>query len=277
MAPDWQSLRRLVRHHSLTFYLGSLLLPKEERRGAWAVYAACRLGDEAVDGPGASPEALERWWEGIERAYGARPQADWEKALAWALERWPIPKEAFAHMREGFLTDLSPVRFQRQEELMAYCYQVGGTVGRMMVAILGGGPEAEGRAILLGQAMQLTNILRDVGEDLQRGRVYLPQALLARFGVEVEDLQARRPTPGYRALMGYLEEQARALYQEGLKGLGLLRVGKGAVALAALQYQAILDKLRLCDYDNLRRRTSLTSWERAGLLPKALRMALRGT
>ncbi|WP_117236803.1 phytoene/squalene synthase family protein [Thermus sediminis] len=270
MEPDWKELSRTIQVHSTTFYLGSLLFPAEARKGAWAVYAACRLGDEAVDGEGGGMEALEAWWEGVERAYGGRPKETWEKGLAWALERWPIPFDAFLHMKEGFLTDLGPVRLKTEGELLTYCYQVAGTVGRMMAPIAGGGKEAEAKAILLGQAMQLTNILRDVGEDLGRDRLYLPQDLLEAYGVRLEDLLEGRVTPGYRALMAYLEGKARAFYREGLEGLRLLKVGQAAIALAALQYQGILDKLRLLGYDNLRHRAHLRAWERIKLLPRAL-------
>lgn len=276
MEPDWKTLIRVLRDRSATFYFGSLLFPREERKGVWAVYAACRLGDEAVDGPGGGRKALEAWWQGVERAFRGTPLAEWERGLAWALDRWPVPREAFAHMREGFILDLRPVRMQTEAELMRYCYQVGGTVGRMISPIAGGGEEVEEKAILLGQAMQLTNILRDVGEDLARDRVYLPAELLEGFGVELAHLQSGRITPEYRRLMAYLEERARALYREGLKGLGGLRVGKAAIALAALQYQAILDKLRLSGYDNLRRRAHLKPWERLGLIPRALWVSRTG-
>jgi phytoene synthase len=270
MEPDWNALSRVIRAHSATFYLGSRLFPPEARKGAWAVYAACRLGDEAVDGEGGGEEALEAWWEGVERAYAGRPRENWERGLTWALERWPIPFEAFAHMKEGFLTDLGPVRLKTEEELFTYCYRVAGTVGRMMAPIAGGALEAEAKAIRLGQAMQLTNILRDVGEDLARDRLYLPLDLLEAYGVKLEDLQEGSITPGYRALMAHLEAKARALYREGLEGLRHLQVGRAAIALAALQYQGILDKLRLQGYDNLRRRAHLKPWERLLLLPKAL-------
>ncbi|GAA6733041.1 phytoene/squalene synthase family protein [Thermus oshimai] len=272
MEPDWKALARVVRVHSATFYWGSLLFPKEERKGAWAVYAACRLGDDAVD-RGGGERALEAWWKGVERAYGGRPEAAWERGLAWALERWAIPLEAFAHMREGFLTDLGPVRLETEEELLLYCYRVAGTVGRMMAPIAGGGKEVEEKAVRLGQAMQLTNILRDVGEDLGMDRVYLPRELLERFGVDLADLRRGRVTPQYRALLQHLEAKARALYREGLSGLKGLRVGRAAVALAALQYQGILDKLRLQGYDNLSQRAHLRPWERLRLFPKAFALA----
>jgi phytoene synthase len=276
MEPDWKALAGLVRCYSATFFLGSLLFPKEARKGAWAVYAACRVGDEAVDGEAAGREALDAWWAGVERAYGGRPRADWERGLAWALERWPIPLEAFRDMREGFLTDLGPVRFQKEEELLLYCSRVAGTVGRMILPIAGGARELEEQAVSLGQAMQLTNILRDVGEDLTQSRLYLPLDLLRRYGVREEDLLQGRLGPEYRALMAHLEALARSLYRKGLTGLKGLRVGRGAIALAALQYQAILDKLRLSGYDNLRRRAHLKPWERLKLLPRAYFLGWRG-
>ncbi|RDI95124.1 phytoene/squalene synthase family protein [Meiothermus sp. QL-1] len=270
MKPNWQAVSAVIRRHSATFYYGSLLFRGEARRGAWAVYAACRVGDDAVD-ESPYPEAeLAAWWAGIERAYAGTPWKDWEVALAWALERWPIPKQAFADMREGFQTDLGLVRLETLAELYTYCYRVAGTVGLMIAPIGGAGPEGREAAVRLGQAMQLTNCLRDVGEDLGRGRVYLPAELMRKHGVALEELYQGRVTPRYVRLMRELAEEARRLYREGLAGLEYLRNGRGAVALAALQYQGILDKLELLGWDNLSRRASLSPYERALLLPKAL-------
>ncbi len=270
MEPNWQAISAIIRRHSATFYYGSLLFQGEARKGAWAVYAACRTGDDAVD-ESARPQAdLEAWWAGIERAYGGAPKKDWELALAWALERWAIPRQAFADMYQGFLTDLGPVRLERMEELYTYCYRVAGTVGLMIAPIGGAGPQGLGAAVKLGQAMQLTNCLRDVGEDLALGRVYLPAERMRWYGVRLEDLQAGRITSGYVALMRELAAEARRLYREGLSGLRYLRTGRGAVALAALQYQGILDKLELNGWDNLSRRAALSGLERVMLLPRAL-------
>ncbi|WP_027891330.1 phytoene/squalene synthase family protein [Calidithermus chliarophilus] len=272
MEPNWTEVSAIIRRHSATFYLGSLLFRGEARKGAWAVYAACRLGDDAVDESPDPRADLERWWQGLGRAYAREPQAEWERALSWALERWEIPREAFADMHQGFAADLGAVRLQSSAELMNYCYQVAGTVGRMIAPIGGAGPEAEEAAVKLGQAMQLTNCLRDVGEDLALGRVYLPAELLLRYGVALEDLRHGRVTPAYAALMGELAKEARRLYREGLRGLRHLRNGRAAVALAALQYQSILDKLEHNGWDNLSRRAALSPYERFKLLPKALWM-----
>lgn len=270
MEPNWQAVSEIIRRHSATFYYGSLLFWGEARKGAWAVYAACRIGDDAVD-ESVNPLAdMSEWWAGIERAYAGVPREDWEMALTWALERWDIPKQAFADMKEGFLADLNPVRLEALEELYTYCYRVAGTVGLMIAPIGGAGEVGRDAAIKLGQAMQLTNCLRDVGEDLALGRVYLPAELMHKHGVSIEELRQGYISPRYVALMRELAQEARRLYREGLAGLKYLQTGRGAVALAALQYQGILDKLELNDWDNLSRRASLSTYERVLLLPKAI-------
>ncbi|PZA08820.1 MULTISPECIES: phytoene/squalene synthase family protein [unclassified Meiothermus] len=275
MEPDWKAIAATIRHHSATFYYGSLLFRGAARKGVWAVYAACRTGDDAVDESSDPEGELERWWEGIERAYRAQPQEEWEKGLAWAFERWPIPQAAFADMHRGFLDDLRPMRPQNLEELLLYCYRVAGTVGRMIAPIAGvwpGAGGAEEAAVKLGQAMQLTNCLRDVGEDLAIGRVYLPADLMDRHGVSLEDLYSGRIRQPYIGLMQELAAAARRLYREGLKGLPYLRQGRAAIALAALQYEGILDKLERSGWNNLSGRASLRAYERLLLVPRALWM-----
>jgi len=269
MEPNWQAVSEIIRRHSATFYYGSLLV-----KGAWAIYAACRIGDDAVD-ESANPLAdLNAWWAGVERAYAGAPREDWEVALAWTLQRWDIPKQAFADMKEGFLTDLRPVHLENMDELYTYCYRVAGTVG-LMIAPIGGADQAgHEAAIKLGQAMQLTNCLRDVGEDLALGRVYLPADLMHKHDVRVEDLRRGCISPRYVGLMRELAADAHRLYREGLGGLKHLRIGRGAIALASLQYQGILDKLEQGGWDNLSRRASLSTYERVMLLPKAI--CLRG-
>lgn len=270
MEPDWKAVSSIIRRHSATFYYGSLLFRGEARKGAWAVYSACRVGDDAVDQSTDALRDLDVWWSGIERAYAGAPEQGWEEGLAWALERWEIPLHAFRDMRQGFLTDLSLGHLETLDELYAYCYQVAGTVGLMIAPIGGAGPEGHQAAIRLGQAMQLTNCLRDVGEDLALGRVYLPAELMRKHGVGLEDLRQGRVTGQYVALMRELAREARGFYRDGLRGLRHLENGRGAVALAALQYQGILDKLELRGWDNLNSRASLSGLERVMLLPRAI-------
>ncbi len=270
MEPNWQAVSEVIRSHSATFYYGTLLFRGDARKGAWAVYAACRIGDDAVDESATPLADLERWWSGIERAYSATPREDWEVGLSWALERWDIPQQAFTDMRAGFLTDLGSVRLENVEQLYTYCYQVAGTVGLMIAPIAGSDPAGHESAIKLGQAMQLTNCLRDVGEDLALGRVYLPTELMHKHDVSLEDLRNGYVSPRYVGMMRELAGDARRLYREGLVGLKYLNNGRAAIALAGLQYQGILDKLELHGWNNLTHRASLSTYERVMLLPKAI-------
>lgn len=274
MEPNWQAVSEIIRRHSTTFYFGSLLLRGEARKGAWAVYAACRTGDDAVDESSSPLADLNEWWAGIERAYTGVPKEDWEVALAWALQRWDIPKQAFVEMKTGFLSDLNQVRMETLDELYAYCYQVAGTVSLMIAPIGGVGEAGRSAAIKLCQAIQLTNCLRDVGQDLSLGRVYLPAELMRKHDVSIEDLRQGCISPRYVGLMRELATDARKLYREGLGVLKYLKTGRGTIAWASLQYQGVLDKLEQSGWDNFSRRASLSVLERVMLLPKAI--SLRG-
>ena len=269
---------RTTARHSSTFHLGARLFRGDRRRAVVSVYAACRMGDDAVDeasGPQDARARLDAWWEAIERAYDGVPRDDAaiEVALTWAVRRFPIPRAAFAALRDGFETDLRGARFERHEELMTYAYQVAGVVGLLIAPIAGyrGGASTLKRAVALGQAMQLTNVLRDVGEDLRRGRCYLPAATLERHGVTLDDLRAGRVTPAYVALLDELAADARHLYREGWRGIASLSGGAApAVAVAAWNYEAILRKIVQNGHDNLGRRAHLRPDERMTTIPRAL-------
>lgn len=269
---------RLTREHSSTFYLGSSFFLPTERQAVRVVYAACRIGDDAVDestSPDEARAALERWWGGIERAYAGVPRRHepLELALTWVLERYNVPQHAFDELYLGFATDLAFAPFKTLDELMVYCRRVAGVVGLMIAPIAGyrGGEKTLLDAVALGQAMQLTNVLRDVGEDLVRGRCYLPQALLAKHGVELAELRAGLVTAGYVALIQDLAHLARRLYRLGWQSIPKLHgVASTAVGLAALNYEAILDKLERNGYDNLSRRAHLKGLERLALIPRAV-------
>lgn len=267
----------LTRRHSSTFYLGSRLFGTHKRLAVSAVYAACRTGDDAVDeahGPADAEARLAAWWAGIERAYQGSPEpsAASEVGLAWVLERHAVPLAAFDELRLGFESDLARVRIESTDELLIYCRRVAGVVGLMIAPIAGydGGDRTLRAAVALGEAMQLTNILRDVGEDLRRDRCYLPVELLATHGVEIDALRAGIVTPGYVELVEEIAGLADGLYREGWTGIPRLHgVAGTAVGVAALNYQAILRKLRQNRYDNLTRRAHLRPIERIALIPRA--------
>ncbi len=275
---------RLTREHSSTFYLGSGLFPREQRRAVHVVYAVCRSGDDAVDEAATPEEAqrrLEAWWQGVQRAYLGAPDGGsaTELGLTWILERHDVPFAAFAELHLGLCSDVHPRQVQDLDELMLYCRRVAGVVGWLVAPIAGysGGERTLEQALALGQAMQLTNILRDVGEDLAAGRCYLPAELMARFGVAVEDLEAGRVSEGYVALLEELAALAHALYREGWQGIPKLSCpARTAVGVAALNYEAIVAKLRQNGYDNLTRRAHLRPLERLALIPRAVYACGRG-
>jgi 15-cis-phytoene synthase len=267
----------LTKRHSSTFFLGSAFFRGDRRRAVTAVYAACRVGDDAVDD---APDAvqgrarLESWWRGVERAYAGRPDDEaFEIALAWTLERFDLPRTAFEELRLGLSTDLGRVDLQSVDDLLVYCRRVAGVVGWLIAPIAGyrGGDETLAAALALGQAMQLTNVLRDVGEDLAMGRCYLPRELRDRHGVDLEELRSGTVTPGYVDLLEDLATRTDALYREGWRGIPRLHgMASVAVGVAALNYEAIVQKLRQNQYDNLNRRAFLRPHERLALIPRAV-------
>lgn len=270
-----EKCRVLTQQHSKTFYFGSRFFPPSQREAVWAVYAACRTGDDIVDEL-ALEEAqiqLERWWNEIERAYLQDCNAPDAvvQALNWAVLGFDIPLEAFHELYLGLQMDLEGYAYQTIADLELYCRRVAGVVGWLVAPICGysGGPETLERALIMGKAMQLTNILRDVGEDLERGRIYLPADKMAQFGVCVETLHQGHVTPEYRALMQDLIGLARQWYAEGSLGIPKLRGGgRLAVAVAARAYAGILDSLEANDYDNFSKRAYVSGRKKLILIPQ---------
>jgi 15-cis-phytoene synthase len=269
--------RELTRHHSKTFYFGSRFFPLQQRQAVWAVYAACRVGDDIADEPGGSSALLDLWWQDVQRALaGVQSGSPVQVALAWAAGQFPLPLAAFQELYLGLRMDLDEHDYASWQDLELYCRRVAGVIGFMIAPICGfsGGNHTLERALRLGQAMQLTNILRDVGEDLGRGRVYLPADLMARFGVTRSMLVTLQNggeiTPEYRQLMVHLTRQARAWYAEGRQGLASLHgSGRLAVAAAARAYEGILDALERNDYDNFSRRAQVSGTRKLMMLPQA--------
>lgn len=275
---------RLTRSHSSTFYLGSRLFFGDRRSAVSVIYAVCRSGDDAVDTAPNQTEAAERledWWEGVGRAFDGRPRADAavESGLHWLLQRFDVPLSAFEELYLGLASDIGRCELADMNELMLYCRRVAGVVGLLVAPVAGyrGGQATLDQAVALGQAMQLTNVLRDVGEDLRLGRCYLPADLRAQHGVDLAELRDGRVSEAYVALLGELLARAHALYREGWQGIPRLNgVASVAVGVAALNYEGILHKLRQNGYDNLHRRAYLRPWERLATVPRAMWAALAG-
>jgi phytoene synthase len=259
----------MTARHSRSFYLASQLLPAPKREAARALYAFCRTTDDLVDDPGnnAGDELCEWWDQSLSTHPGSRNLV----AVAWAdtRERHRIPRKYAEQLIQGVALDLDTTRYATFEELSAYCYGVASTVGLMSMHIIGyTGDEAINYAVKLGVALQLTNILRDVAEDWERGRLYLPQDELDLFGVTESDIASGRVSNNWRTLMKFQIERARRLYAEAWPGIALLAPeGRLAIAAAADFYRAILDDIEAHDYDVFSRRAHLSGWGKLRRLP----------
>jgi phytoene synthase len=198
--------------------------------------------------------------------------------LAWALTRqaYPVDSRYEDDLIDGVSRDISPHPYATWEELKHYCYQVASTVGLLSMPVIGLIPDvtfeqARPYAVNLGIALQLTNILRDVGEDSRNGRVYLPQQDLVRFGLTPADITAGVYDERFIHLMKYEIDRARGLYQAALPGIALLRKNmRAAVGAAALLYQAILDEIEKRNYQVHRFRAHTSGLRKIALLPKIL-------
>ena len=211
---------RITRQSGTSFYYAFRVLPRAKRRAIYALYSFCRTADDCVDEPGGEGEAgLARWLEEVYRCYQGRPATPLGRDLAEALFQFPIPRACFEEIAAGCRMDLRVSRYATFADLRVYCERVASAVGLATIEIFGyESPETRRYAIELGVALQLTNILRDVGSDAGRGRLYLPREDLVRFGVDENVLLAaavRDPAPAPEALpmLRFQAERAREHYR----------------------------------------------------------------
>ena len=260
---------RITAVHSRTFHLSSRLLPSEKRRAVRALYAFCRITDDIVDRPnGDVAQALAQWRQ---QAFAIHPSRHNLVAVAWAdaRTRFHIPIRYAEQLVDGVARDLTQTRYATFADLATYCYGVASTVGLMSMHITGfASQEALPYAIKLGLALQLTNILRDVAEDWQRGRVYLPQDELAAFSLDESDLATGVVTDQWRDFMRFQIERNRRLYEEAWPGIKMLhKDGRFAIVAAADFYRAILADIEAHDYNVFSRRAYISKWNKLSRLP----------
>lgn len=266
----YKQAEKITSRHSKSFYFASGLLPKEKRLAVRALYAFCRTVDDIVDKPSdAERDSQLNYWRGIVETASS---ADHDLiAAAWAdtLTRYHIPRHYAQQLIDGVARDLSQSRYQTFDELATYCYGVASTVGLMSMSIVGfTSHEAVPYAIKLGVALQMTNILRDVGEDYRNGRLYLPREELIFYGIQESDIAAGRVTDNWRQFMKFQIERTRQLYKESWAGVQMLeREGQLAVGAASVFYQGILDDIEKHNYDVFRRRASLSTWGKVCRIP----------
>ncbi|HOC13144.1 MAG TPA: phytoene/squalene synthase family protein [Propionicimonas sp.] len=269
LAAGYAECARLTREYGTTYYWGALLLPKARRRHVYAIYALCRLADDVVDAPGATtdrtPEtraALAGFQQRFEAALAGSPDDAVMAAIAASVTECGIDPECFDRFFSAMAMDLDVDRYENWADLCAYMEGSAAVIGEMMLPVLQpASAEAREPARALGFAFQLTNFLRDVNEDLDRGRVYLPQADLARFGASPWHRLVDEP---WRRTMALLIARNRELYAQARTGIPLLPSRSArCVATALTLYSQILDRIERNDYDVFSGRLRVPTWRKA--------------
>ncbi len=264
---------RVARTRAKNFYYSFVLLSRQQRKAMCAIYAFMRYCDDLSDEPGANRAAIDRWRAELAAALEGRFSGHpvWP-AFHHTVRRFGIPHEYFREMVDGVASDLEPRRFETFNELYRYCYQVASVVGLTTVHIFGFDTRsALPLAEKCGVAFQLTNILRDIREDAERGRVYLPGEDLRRFGVSERDLREGNRSEGFLRLMRFEAERAQRYYDESRPLLDLIhqRSRPSLWALVSI-YSRLLERIKRSNYDVFTRRVRLSPLEKSWIVVRAL-------
>ncbi len=264
----YEACRRETAEWAKTFYLGTLLMPPAKRRAIWAIYVWCRRTDELMDSAEAQArpvqelaERLDAWEQRTRELFAGSVRDGLDLVMRDTLERYPQPLQPYLDMIEGQRMDLRQHRYATFAELELYCYRVAGTVGLMTQEVMGldgayttapwsEAPDTSEAAVALGIANQLTNILRDVGEDRGRGRIYLPLEDLERFGYGEAELMDGVLNDNWRALMRFQVQRARSWFNRSEAGVRWLAPDARWPVWASLRlYRGILDVIEQVNYD----------------------------
>jgi phytoene synthase len=259
--------RGIARTRARNFYYSFLLLSREQRDAMCAIYAFMRYCDDISEGQGASREAIERWRRDLDLALQGR----YAENLLWpafhdTVERYRIPHEYFHQMIEGVSSDLEPKQLQTFDELYRYCYQVASVVGLTIIHIFGfDSPDALLLAEKCGIAFQLTNILRDVREDLENHRIYIPLEDIRKFGADLATHDER-----FVRLMSFEAERARAYYDQSRALIGLVHPRSRPSLWALIEiYRRLLLRIERSNFDVLEKRIRVPTWEKLSILASA--------
>jgi phytoene synthase len=270
--------RDICRHHAKSFYFASHFLPRDKRYHAYAVYAFCRLLDDATDEE-PSIESVARFEQLLDRIYAGK-EPDTEvgamQAFAHTVRACDIPRQHFLDLATGCRMDFAVNHYDTWPALERYCYHVAGVVGLIMCRVFGLRDEsALAHAVQMGNAMQLTNILRDVGEDFARGRIYLPREDLDRFGIRDTDLGTATSTESLRQLVRFEIDRARSLYRNASLGLSRLPDdgSRLTACVMAVVYAGILGAIERQGHDVLIARAHTTKLQKLARVLKARRLA----
>ncbi|WP_281887249.1 phytoene/squalene synthase family protein [Paenibacillus sp. YYML68] len=274
----YEICEQVVITHSSSFYRAFSVLPEPKRNAVWAVYAFCRTVDDLVDNSHAHSDVLV---DGFEQAFDRMlagqpdPHPHW-LALAHVFETYAMEEQPFRDMIAGQRQDLTKVRYETVEELEQYCRLVAGTVGLMLLPILSPfrTPEMVRKAERLGIAMQITNVLRDVKEDFERGRVYLPQQLMRQYGYSEADIALGMKAPGWKPLFDHLAAWAEREYEDGLSAqLYYPRDSRLSLGAAGLIYRQILVESKESGGDVFSKRIRVSNLKKVSILLSLLTQA----
>lgn len=276
--------RAITRHHAKTFYMATRFLPNQKQRGIFAIYSLCRYIDDLVDEAedlvsqkeldiDGINRKLEGWKQKLQDTYeGKQHENPILMAFSDVLRNYDIPIQLPFELMEGVCMDLYKDRYKTFEEVYDYSYKVASIVGLMTSEVFGySSDDALDYAVDLGIAMQLTNILRDVGEDLRKGRIYLPKEDLDKFGVSEDDLFNYKLDDNFKELMTFQIDRARHFYDQSDLGIPLLSEdSRLPVYLARYNYSRILDKVEENDFNVFEHRAYLNATEKLSIVPRIL-------
>lgn len=269
-----EEAKKLTRKHAKTFYFASKFLARDKKQAAYAVYAICRISDDSVDASSGSLEKLKNIEKKINSAYSLDcPQEPLLLAFKKIIDTHKIPKDYFDELIKGMYLDLEKKRYNNFQELYDYCYKVAGVVGLIMLQIFGYKDEkAKEHAVDLGIAMQLTNILRDIKEDLGRGRIYLAQDEVKDFKLEEEDLKSGKLDKKLIDFLKFQIQRARKYYQSAEEGIEIIADKRSRFVVWAMSriYGAILDEIEKNQYDLFSKRAQVSQPAKLGLLAKII-------
>lgn len=271
----FQKAEALTRQFAKTFYFTSFFLPKKKRLASYCIYAICRISDESVDGAHEEKETLLSAIEqNIKKAYSLDALEDPVlTAFRETIRTYEIPQLYFDELIDGMRMDLTKTRYPNFHELYCYCYKVAGVIGLMMLKIFGcRSVIARQYAIDLGIALQLTNILRDIKEDLDRGRIYLPQDELASQGVTEESIKTCRIDDSFKRMMQLQIHRARFYYAQARCGIELITDSRCRFVafLIAKLYAMILNEIEKNHFDVYRKKIRVARLKRIWVFPKLL-------
>ncbi len=257
----------VARTRARNFYYSFLLLSRDQRDAMCAIYAFMRYCDDISEGEGASREAIERWRGDLDLAL----EGHYGENLLWpafhdTVQRYGIPREYFYEMIAGVSSDLQPKQLQTFDELYRYCYQVASVVGLTIIHIFGfESPEALALAEKCGIAFQLTNILRDVREDRENGRIYLPEEDIRKFGADLAQHDER-----FVRLMSFEAQRARDYYDESRPLIALVHPRSRPSLWALIEiYRRLLGRIERSNFDVLEKRIRVPTWEKLSILASA--------